>query len=1088
MSFHLSNVSASVHARLLNRSHKTGEDFQFILQRYAAERFLYRLGKSPYCQQYVLKGASLFSFWESSIYRPTRDIDFTAYVESNANFVLSSFQEICKLSVQDDGILFNPDTFTAKLIRDNSIYHGLRVKFQANLGSARISMQIDVGFDNAIYPEAVEKDYPVLLSDFPAPKIHVYPIEAAIAEKLHALVVLGENNSRLKDFYDLYVFAKKFPFDGKKISQAVSVTFQQRRTSIDITHPMALAPRFFLDTVRATQWQTYLKRNELSTAPANFNEVGELLRTFFEPVWSALASRKIFDFNWSPSTGKWEIRGSSTKEASVSVKSQKLNESGGMRLSEIPIKKVTTEKRASVTSRFKPYPEYKDSGVEWLGEIPVGWEVKRLKYLATLNNETLPESTDSELEIMYIDISSVDNVRGIVSKEPLTFAKAPSRARRVVRDGDIIISTVRTYLRAIAAITNPEPYLVVSTGFAVVRPGPELSTNFMGFMARSPYMVEWVVANSTGVSYPAINETELGTIPVAFPPPSQQQAIADFLDRETAKIDALIEKKEKLIELLQEKRTAVISHAVTKGLNPNVPMKYSGVEWLGEIPAHWEVKRLKQLCTFAYGDSLPDNERTDGEVQVYGSNGPVGIHDHANTLAPCVIIGRKGSFGKVNFSRHPVFAIDTTFFLDQRHTSMDIRWLYYILIHAQLDRASKDSAVPGLERQDAYSHFACYCPLSEQRAIADFLDRETAKIDALVKKIREGIELLKEYRAALISAAVTGKIDVRENMNILRFREHEVTKMTKKMVNLEEYRRSLLERLEQQHDVFSKTKELSKIFDFEWRDSIKREIEAASYDNLNSGFSSSKAFMFLALSSPIYRSDWYQEIPNLGEAGMESQLTEDQKFDPLRSFVPLFDEWCAAFSALPMKRFEVERKFKELRANRFSKKFREFAFEISVLGFFAKEKVLEDIEIPDGKGGIIDGKINLGSRPILVEITHTSEEILSSERNVQTVPVATLIEQTIQKIRKKVASGRQLAAAKQIPCILFIAHNPFGSDDVTSKWAVEKCFENSEFSKLSGVVFSDSWKLINTKFCAASRPEVPLDKQELDFLRKWFGG
>ena len=187
--------------------------------------------------------------------------------------------------------------------------------------------------------------------------------------------------------------------------------------------------------------------------------------------------------------------------------------------------------------------------------------------------------------------------------------------------------------------------------------------------------------------------------------------------------------------------------------------KDSGVEWLGEIPAHWDPLKLKRICTFAYGDSLASEARVDGDVEVYGSNGPVGSHERSNTLAPCLVIGRKGSFGKVNFSPRPVFAIDTTFFVDRRFTRVDIRWLYYVLTNMRLDSVTKDSAIPGLDREDAYVRGVCLCSPDEQRAIAAFLDRETARIDALVAKEERLIELLQEKRTTLITRAITKGLD-----------------------------------------------------------------------------------------------------------------------------------------------------------------------------------------------------------------------------------------------------------------------------------------------------------------------------------------
>ena len=194
-------------------------------------------------------------------------------------------------------------------------------------------------------------------------------------------------------------------------------------------------------------------------------------------------------------------------------------------------------------------------------------------------------------------------------------------------------------------------------------------------------------------------------------------------------------------------------------LKPYPAYKESGVEWLGKLPTRWEVRPFKRICTLSYGDALASTERIEGHVDVYGSNGPVGTHDRANTKAPCLVVGRKGSFGKVNYSDKPVFAIDTTFLVDSRYTSAEIRWLYYLLQHAKLDGVSRDSAVPGLDREDVYRREVACCLLMEQHAIAAFLDRETAQIDALVAKKERLIGLLQEKRTALITRAVTKGLD-----------------------------------------------------------------------------------------------------------------------------------------------------------------------------------------------------------------------------------------------------------------------------------------------------------------------------------------
>jgi len=241
------------------------------------------------------------------------------------------------------------------------------------------------------------------------------------------------------------------------------------------------------------------------------------------------------------------------------------------------------------------YKKYKDSGVEWLGEVPEHWASVPLKAVASHNDEVIDECTTPDEEILYVDISSVDGLSGINSKETMTFKEAPSRARRRVRHGDVIVSTVRTYLRAIARVREPESNLIVSTGFAVIRPRSRLVPDFAGYALSASFFIEQVIARSTGVSYPAINASDLVAIPILVPPLAEQTAIAAFLDRETSKIDELVGEQRRLIELLTEKRQAVISHAVTKGLNPNAPMKDSGAEWLGEVPAHWDLLRIANV-------------------------------------------------------------------------------------------------------------------------------------------------------------------------------------------------------------------------------------------------------------------------------------------------------------------------------------------------------------------------------------------------------------------------------------------------------------------------------------------------------------
>ena len=297
------NVGASVRARLMNRSRETSEDFQFLLERYARERFLYRLGESQHREHYVLKGATLLVLWGEAVYRPTHDLDFAGYGSPLADDVRSAIGDICETKVDDDGVLFDSGDIKVKPIRAHEEDVGFRALFWANISSARIRMQIDIGFGNAIQPSLLDADYPTLL-DASRPQIRVYPREAVVAEKLHAMVVLGERNSRYKDFYDLYSLARHTGFDGEPLMRTIGATFKRRSTTISQTLPVALTPQFYDDAVRAGQWRTYLDRNELPGTPSDFAAVGERLLSFLREPWDAVARESEFTGSWSAG-GPW---------------------------------------------------------------------------------------------------------------------------------------------------------------------------------------------------------------------------------------------------------------------------------------------------------------------------------------------------------------------------------------------------------------------------------------------------------------------------------------------------------------------------------------------------------------------------------------------------------------------------------------------------------------------------------------------------------------------------------------------------------------------------------------------------------------
>ena len=441
-----------------------------------------------------------------------------------------------------------------------------------------------------------------------------------------------------------------------------------------------------------------------------------------------------------------------------------------------------------IAVKYEPYPTYRPSCNEWLRKIPAHWHSRRLKYLGTVNDEALAETTDPNLEIAYVDIGNVDSVEGITGREDMVFGDAPSRARRIVRQGDVIISTVRTYLRAIARIEAVDANVIVSTGFAVVRPR-HLDDGFIAYVLRAPYFVERVVANSVGVSYPAINASDLACLDIAFPPLVEQRAIAAFLDRETAKIDSLVTTKERLIELLQEKRTALISRAVTKGLDPNVPMKDSGVEWLGEIPAHWTGLPLKRWVAAKITDGphetpelLPNGVDfisaeavSEGKIDFEKRRGFISPELHTQYSRKCkpvrddILICKSGATtGKLaKVDTDMGFSIWSPLAIVRVDLSrINPRFLEITLgadyVQNQIKRTWSAGTQPNISMGDLERLFVVAPSLEEQARILAFIDKETKGFSQIIARVREAVEHLRELRAALISAAVTGRIDVQE--------------------------------------------------------------------------------------------------------------------------------------------------------------------------------------------------------------------------------------------------------------------------------------------------------------------------------------
>jgi len=297
------NVAASVRARLLNVARERREDYGYVLGRYGVERLLHRLSLSPHADRFVLKGAALFAVWRDEPHRSTQDVDFLGYGDASHEAVRSAFAEVCGQAVDDDGLVFDPDRITVEDTRPEDEYAGLRLKLPATLESARITVQVDIGFGDAVTPEADTIDYPVLL-DHPAPKLKAYPRETVVAEKYQAIVKLGMPNSRMKDFYDLWTLAESFEFAGAALAEAIGATFHRRETDLPSDPPIGLTLSFAEDSDKQKQWSAFLRRTGVSSGTElELRDVVARIWDLVGPPTRALRSSDQFAQTWHAGDG-----------------------------------------------------------------------------------------------------------------------------------------------------------------------------------------------------------------------------------------------------------------------------------------------------------------------------------------------------------------------------------------------------------------------------------------------------------------------------------------------------------------------------------------------------------------------------------------------------------------------------------------------------------------------------------------------------------------------------------------------------------------------------------------------------------------
>ena len=294
------NVAASVRQRLLNRARSGRRPFAVLLQNFAIERFLYRLSQSEHTSRFILKGALMLQVWRSPEFRPTMDIDLLCRTGNEEAGIVAQVRNILNVDVKTDGLLFDPTSIRTGRITEGAEHEGIRVQFQGSLGTAQIHMQIDVGFGDVVYPAPESAQFPAML-DFPAPRMLCYSRESTVAEKLEAMVKLGMLNSRMKDFYDIWLLSRQFDFDGPKLTEAVRLTFDRRGTLLP--QVVEAFTSSFAD-VKQVQWSAFRNRLQQEHVATSFSEIAAEIGEFLSPVVEALVSGESVPMYWTAS-GPW---------------------------------------------------------------------------------------------------------------------------------------------------------------------------------------------------------------------------------------------------------------------------------------------------------------------------------------------------------------------------------------------------------------------------------------------------------------------------------------------------------------------------------------------------------------------------------------------------------------------------------------------------------------------------------------------------------------------------------------------------------------------------------------------------------------
>lgn len=412
--------------------------------------------------------------------------------------------------------------------------------------------------------------------------------------------------------------------------------------------------------------------------------------------------------------------------------------------------------------------EMKDSGNPWVGNIPKNWQIIPLKYIIKYNTSTLTDAMPCDYEFDYVDIGSVTYGKGIEQFQRMEFKDAPSRARRVVECGDVILSTVRTYLKAVAAIPQHDYPIVVSTGFVVMKALDNTDSGFLKYAVQSDSFVSDIEARSYGVSYPAINASDAVKTSIPLPSIDEQKIIAQFLDSKCAEIDALFNDIQSEIDTLEAYKRSVITEAVTKGLDKNVPMKDSGIEWIGMIPEGWKISRLKYVAVCRDSERIPvdKNQRNDGPYPYWGAGSIMDYIDKYIFDDDLVLLGEDGApfFDNCRDVAHHIEGkcwINNHIHVLQAKSGIMINsFLTYFLNIVDYKSYINGSILNKLTQGNMNEISICLPNIYEQNYIADYLDNKCAEIDSIIAKKQEQLAVLADYKKSIIYEYVTGKKEV----------------------------------------------------------------------------------------------------------------------------------------------------------------------------------------------------------------------------------------------------------------------------------------------------------------------------------------